>query len=161
MCSGSSTAPTGTTTTTYPRTTYTRTGYIGYRSPTYTRYPLRTAATTTGTGGLAIDAEPVAPPSPYAGNYGYGATAPTYSEAERQWYIDNGYGDPLAMSNGYYQGVTQDGRSAYLSAADYANQVAEASKRYSSGMVAASDGRAVGSGVTYTYAGDALGIPKA
>lgn len=36
---------------------------------------------------------------PYSGNYGYEATseAPTISAEERQWYQDNGYGDPMAV----------------------------------------------------------------
>ena len=117
-------------------------------------YGLATTGSTTGTTSGTTTTT-----SPYASNYGYGTTAPDYSEAERKWYMQNGYGDPLTMTNGYYQGVTQDARNAYLAAASYADSVKQASQQYSSGLDIPSNRDSSGYGVTYTYAGDALGIP--
>jgi hypothetical protein len=92
-----------------------------------------------------------APVSPYANNYGYGTAPPAVSEAERQWYISNGYGDPLATSGSYYKGVNTIARDRYLGAAAESEAVRQQTALYSSAPKAA--------GGTMTYAGSALGIP--
>ena len=70
--------------------------------------------------------------SQYSKNYGYGAVgqAPVMAKEERQWYIDQGFGDPNAVTGssparnlgrfgnkpanaGYYQGVTPEARYLY------------------------------------------------
>ena len=65
--------------------------------------------------------------SQYSKNYGYGAVgqAPVMAKEERQWYIDQGFGDPTKVvgqtansrlsraSAGYYQGVTPEARYLY------------------------------------------------
>ena len=69
--------------------------------------------------------------APATKNYGYGAVgqAPAMAKEERQWYIDNGFGDPTkvvgqrsavnsprfssAANPGYYQGVTPEARYLY------------------------------------------------
>jgi hypothetical protein len=70
--------------------------------------------------------------SQYSKNYGYGAVgqAPAMAKEERQWYMDQGFGDPSAVigstpardlgkfgnkpaNAGYYQGVTPEARYLY------------------------------------------------
>lgn len=65
--------------------------------------------------------------SQYSKNYGYGAVgqAPVMAKEERQWYIDQGFGDPTKVvgqtpntrlsraSAGFYQGVTPEARYLY------------------------------------------------
>jgi hypothetical protein len=68
--------------------------------------------------------------SQYSKNYGYGAVgqAPAMAKEERQWYIDQGFGDPTKVvtqrsglyggkvkgtSTDYYQGVTPEARYLY------------------------------------------------
>jgi hypothetical protein len=125
---------------------------------------------------LSIFSKPV---SPYASNYGYGAASgpSAITEDEREWYIGNGYGDPLATTGataatsgryvtsgrntsyieptaanpGYYQGVGTEARNAYLRALADADVVRQQTALYSSAPKAA--------GSTMTYAGSALGIP--
>jgi len=71
-------------------------------------------------------------PAPASKNYGYGAVgkAPVMAKEERQWYIDQGFGDPNAVTGsspaknlgrfgsmpanaGYYQGVSPEARYLY------------------------------------------------
>ena len=68
--------------------------------------------------------------SRYSKNYGYGSAgqASTMAKEERQWYIDQGFGDPTSVvgqrastsgrfaspgSPGYYQGVSPEARYLY------------------------------------------------
>jgi hypothetical protein len=71
------------------------------------------------------------PETKFSTNYGYGAVgqAPAMAKEERQWYIDQGFGDPTkvvgqrnpsassrfrsAGSPGYYQGVSPEARYLY------------------------------------------------
>jgi hypothetical protein len=71
------------------------------------------------------------PETKFSTNYGYGAVgqAPVMAKEERQWYIDQGFGDPTkvvgqrsavnsprfssAANPGYYQGVTPEARYLY------------------------------------------------
>jgi hypothetical protein len=130
-------------------------------------------------------------PSPYASNYGYGKTGSTspISDAERQWYIANSFGDPLAITGataatpaslswsklsggnvpiyrkataanpGYYRGVSPEARMLYTTAADRAKAVSDASAQYAQERVNSTSVRASDEGVRYNYAGAALGIP--
>ena len=69
-------------------------------------------------------------PSQNSSNYGYGSAdkASVVSSEERQWYIDQGFGDPMSVagqrastsgrfaspgSPGYYQGVSAEARYLY------------------------------------------------
>jgi hypothetical protein len=127
-------------------------------------------------------------PSPYASNYGYGAAGGTspISDGERQWYMANGFGDPLAVtgatqaikgrpaigkpgagfqirpqaaSPGYYQGVSPEARMLYTTAADRAKSIQDASAQYAQEKANTSNVRVRDEGVTYNYAGNALAIP--
>lgn len=142
------------------------------------------------------------PSSPYASNYGYGLTSgeSVFGEEERQWYIDNGFGDPntsvevlpvqpssspyspfgiygyggrpspymmartqamrTQTPSNYYRGVSPEARYMYLQAAQKAKDVASASAAFNTGPIRSSTRSGAGTGVTYTYAGEALGIPK-
>jgi hypothetical protein len=127
-------------------------------------------------------------PSPYAKNYGYGAVGGTspISDGERQWYMANGFGDPLAVTGataatqgrpaigkpgaltrvrpqaanpGYYQGVSAEARYLYTTAAERAKSIQDASAQYAQEKANTSNVRARDQGVTYNYAGNALAIP--
>ena len=124
---------------------------------------------------------------PYANNYGYGKTGSTspISDAERQWYIANGFSDPLKQVNDttykghkflgssgrqawvspiyentqYYQGVSPEARYLYNNAAAQAKAVSDASAKYAQERANRTNVRAGDAGVRYNYAGAALGIP--
>ena len=130
-------------------------------------------------------------PSPYANNYGYGAVGGTspISDGERQWYMANGFGDPLAITGataatpgsfgfsklsggnvprytkptaanpGYYQGVSAEARYLYTTAAERAKSIQDASAQYAQEKANTSNVRVRDQGVTYNYAGNALAIP--
>ncbi len=127
-------------------------------------------------------------PSPYANNYGYAKAggASSIDAGERQWYIDNGFGDPLATTGatparkggfwmttgrnssyikpvaanpGYYKGVSAEARYLYTTAADRAKAIADASGEVAQQRANASNVRVRDQGVTYNYAGNALAIP--
>jgi hypothetical protein len=69
------------------------------------------------------------PETKFSTNYGYGAVgqAPAMANEERQWYMDQGFGDPTKVvgkregggkyripgSAGYYQGVSPEARYLY------------------------------------------------
>jgi hypothetical protein len=127
-------------------------------------------------------------PSPYANNYGYGSAGgkSAISSGERQWYMANGFGDPLkvtgatkatkgapafgkpgaptrirpqAANPGYYQGVSAEARYLYTTAAERAKSIQDASAQYAQEKANTSNVRVRDQGVTYNYAGNALAIP--
>ena len=132
-------------------------------------------------------------PSPYRNNYGYGEIVKDqpspFGDAERQWYIDNGFGDPTQQIAGeksttgvyrpspfkgsgpnriqrkvyatlpYYRGVSPEARMLYTTAADRAKAVSDASAQYAQERANSTSVRASDEGVRYNYAGAALGIP--
>ena len=132
---------------------------------------------------------PQNPSSRYANNYGFGSAtgpAPTFAAEERQWYVDNGFGDPLEKVQGepvavdtmpypnavsrhggitryaatqYYRGISPEARVLYNSAADRAKAIRDVSAQYAQERENRTNVRAGDAGVRYNYAGAALGIP--